>query len=369
MKDPRIEKLAELLVNYSVAVKPGDRVVIQGQTIGEPMMRAVFASVLHAGGNPIVLPSLLGTEEMMYRYGNDDQLQYVHEPQKVIMSTYDARIYVLADENTRELSNVDPAKIAMRTRSRTELMKIMMQRSAAGELRWVVAPYPTNSLAQDADMSLTDYEDFVYQACMPDMDDPIGYWRRFSDWQQKIVAWLEGKERVRVIGHETDLTMSIRGRRFINCNGQVNMPDGEVFTGPVEDSMQGHVYFSFPAIENGHEVSGIRLHFENGQVVEAKAEKNQEFLLKMIGTDEGSRRVGEFAIGTNTGITKFTREILFDEKIGGTFHMALGAAYPETGAVNESAVHWDMICDLRDGGEIWVDDVLLHKNGKFVVEF
>jgi aminopeptidase len=369
MKDPRIEKLADLLVNYSVAVRPGDKVVIHGQTTGEPLMQAVFGSVLRAGGNPILLPTLPGTEEMIYRYGNNEQLQHVPEPQRLVMSTYDARIYILSEQNTRELSNVDPDKMALRSRSRTELMKIMMQRSASGELRWVLGPYPTNSLAQDAEMSLSDYEDFVYGACLPDMNDPIGYWRRFSAWQQKIVEWLKGKERIRVVGKDTDLTMNIAGRTFISCDGRVNMPDGEVFTGPVENSMQGHVFFSYPAIEHGHEVSGVRLTFEHGQVVEAKAEKNQDYLLKTIGTDEGARRVGEFAIGTNEGITKFTREILFDEKIGGTFHMALGAAYPETGSKNESAIHWDMVCDLRDGGEIWVDDILLHKNGKFVIKF
>ena len=369
MKDPRIEKLADLLVNYSVAVKPGDKVVVQGSIAGEPLLQAVFASVLKAGGNPIVMPSLPGSEETMYRYANDAQLQHVPEPQKLIMSTYDARIVILAEQNTKELSHVDPAKMVLRSRARTELMKIMMERSAAGSLRWVLGPYPTNALAQDAEMSLSDYEDFVYSACLPDMNDPIGYWRKFSDWQQKIVDWLKGKQRVRVKGKETDLTMSIAGRQFINCNGKVNMPDGEVFTGPVEDSMNGHVLYSFPAIEHGHEVSGIRLTFEHGQVVKATAEKNQEFLLKTIATDEGSRRVGEFAIGTNEGIKQFTREILFDEKIAGTFHMALGAAYPETGSQNESAVHWDMICDLRDGGEIWVDDVLLYKNGKFVIKF
>lgn len=369
MADIRIEKLADLLVNYSVKVKLGDKVVIQGETTGEPLMKAVFAKVLQAGGNPLVMPTLAGTEEMLYQYGNDEQIKHLPEPFKQVMSTYDVRIYILAESNTKSLSNVDLGKTVMRAQSRSELMKIMMQRSAAGELRWVLAPYPTNACAQDAEMSLMEYEDFVYGACLPDMNDPIGYWKRFSAWQQKIIEWLKGKTEIHVIGKETDLKMNVAGRKFENCDGKMNMPDGEVFTGPVEDSMEGRVYFSYPAIYRGREVTGVRLWFEKGQVVKATAEKNQDYLLKTIATDEGARRVGEFAIGTNEGIKKFTREILFDEKIGGSFHMALGSGYPETGSKNESAIHWDMVCDLRNGGEIGGDDKLLYKNGKFVIKF
>src|SRR5271157_5043525 len=369
MADIRVEKLADLLVNYSVAVKPGDKVVIQGETSGEPLIKAVFIKVLQAGGLPYLMVSLPGMEELVYKYGNNRQLQFLPEPNKLVMSTYDCRIVVFSDSNTKALSNVDPAKMVLRSQSRSELMKIMMKRSADGELRWVLGPYPTNALAQDAEMSLTDYEDFVYGACMPDINHPIDYWRNFSARQDKIVAWLKGKKTIRVVGKETDLRLSIAGRIFENCDGRMNMPDGEVFTGPVEDSLEGHVYFSYPAIYSGHEVTGVRLTFEKGVVVKATAEKNQEFLIKTIATDDGSKRVGEFAIGTNEGIKQFTREILFDEKIGGSFHMALGSGYPETGSTNESAIHWDMVCDLRDGGEIRVDDTLFYKNGKFVIKF
>ncbi len=369
MADIRVEKMADLLVNYSVAVKPGDKVVIQGETGGEPLIKAVFVKVLQAGGLPYIMPSLPGVEELLYKYGSDKQLQFVPEPYKLVMSTFDCRIVVFSDSNTKALSNVDSAKMVLRSQSRSELMKIMMKRSAAGELRWVLGPYPTNALAQDAEMSLTDYEDFVYGACLPDLNDPVGYWKNFSARQDKIVAWLKGKKTIRVVGKETDLRLSIAGRNFENCDGRMNMPDGEVFTGPVEDSMEGHVYFSYPAIYGAHEVTGVRLTFEKGEVVKATADKNQDYLIKTIATDAGSKRVGEFAIGTNEGIKKFTREILFDEKIGGSFHMALGSGYPETGSTNESAIHWDMVCDLRDGGEIWVDDTLFYKNGKFVIKF
>ena len=369
MTDPRVEKLAHVLVNYSVAVRPGDKVVVQGDTLAEPLLKAVYAKVLQAGGHPLMLASLPGTDELFFRYASDEQLQHVPEPHKLTVETYDVRIGIRGTNNTKALSNVAPARMVLRNRAQTELMKTFMQRSASGELRWVGTLFPTNAYAQDAEMSLSEYEDFVYAACLPDLDDPVDHWQRFSTWQQQIVDWLKGKERVHIIGPDTDLTLSIAGRIFINSDGRNNMPSGEVFTGPVEDSVEGHVHFSYPAIHQGREVTSVRLWFEGGQVVKASAQKNEDFLLQTLDTDEGSRWVGEFAIGTNEGITRFTRQILFDEKIGGSFHMALGAGYPETGSKNESAIHWDMICDLRDGGEIWVDDELLYKDGGFVIEF
>jgi aminopeptidase len=369
MTDLRIEKLAEVLVNYSTEVQPGDKVLVTGHTLAEPLLRAVYTKALQAGGHPLLLPSLPGTEELLYRYGSDEQLQHVPAPVKLITETYDVRINVRGQANTKSLSNVDPSKMVLRSQAHTELTKTFMQRSASGALRWVSTLFPTNAYAQDAEMSLGEYEDFVYGACLPNLDDPVGYWREFSAWQQKIVDWLEGREHVRVVGPNTELQLSIAGRTFINSDGKKNMPSGEVFTGPVEDSVEGHVTFSYPAIYQGREVTGVQLWFEGGAVVKASAEKNEEFLLKTLDTDEGSRYVGEFAIGTNEGIQRFTSQILFDEKINGSFHMAMGAGYPETGSKNESAIHWDMICDLRQGGRIWVDDVVLYENGKFVIDF
>lgn len=369
MTDPRIEKLADLLVNYSVMVRLGDKVFITGETIAEPLLKAIYTRVLQVGGHPTMMAELPGLDEVLFRRASDAQLQYVPDWLRDITSTYDVRISVIAEHNTKALSGVDPAKMVLWSQGRTELMEITMQRSAAEELLWTVALFPTNACAQDAEMSLSEYEDFVYDACMPDLNNPIAYWQRFSTWQQKIVDWLKGKERVHVIGPETDLRLSIAGRTFENCDGHYNMPDGEVFTGPVEDSVEGQVCFSYPAIYGGREVTGVRLWFEDGKVVKAIADKNEDFLQKTLDTDEGSRRVGEFAIGTNESITRFTRQILFDEKINGSFHMALGAGYPESGSQNKSAIHWDLICDLREGGEIWVDDELLYQNGKFVIQF
>lgn len=369
MQDPRVEKLANVLVNYSVAVQPGDRVVIQGETSSAPLLKAVYEHILQAGGHPLLIANVPGIEESLYHYATDEQLAFIPEPMKLIIETYDARISIRGTENTKLLSNVDPAKIALRNQSQMELMETFMKRAATGDLRWVGSLFPTNAHAQDAEMSLREYEDFVYGACLPDMDDPVGAWQRFSAWQQKIVTWLEGKDHVHIVAPETDLHLSIAGRTFINSDGKHNMPSGEVFTGPVEDSVEGHVYFSYPAIYQGREVAGVRLWIENGKVVKATAEKNEAFLRQMLDTDEGARYFGEFAIGTNKGINRFTKQILFDEKINNSFHMALGRSYPETGGQNVSAIHWDLICDMSGGGEIRVDDALLYRDGDFVIDF
>jgi aminopeptidase len=344
-------------------------VLVTGETLAEPLLKAIYVEVLKAGGHPILMPSLPGTEELLFRHGSDEQIQHIPPPVKLVAETYDVRINVRGQANTRSMSNVDPARMVLRNQAHTELTRTFMQRSASGELRWVGTLFPTNAYAQDADMSLSEYEDFVYGACMPDLDDPVGYWRGFSAWQQRIADWLEGKEHVRIVGPNTELELSIAGRTFINSDGRHNMPSGEVYTGPVEDSVEGHVTFSYPAIHQGREVTGVQLWFEGGAVVKASAKKNEDFLLKTLDTDEGSRYVGEFAIGTSEGISRFTGQILFDEKISGSFHMAMGAGYPETGSKNESAIHWDMICDLREAGRIWVDEILLYENGKFVIDF
>lgn len=367
MSDIRLEKLADLLVNYSVGVKPGDKVVIQGENLAEPLHKAIYAKTLQAGGHPFFLLSPGGIAGPLYRYSSEEQLKHIPPPLKLIYDTYDVMFNVHAEDNTKELSGVDPVKMVIRQQSRVEIRKTFLERSARKELRWVYVIFPTNAYAQDAEMGLEEFEDFVYAACLGDINDPVSHWHRFSARQDKIINWLKGKNTVHVTAPETDLTLSIAGRDFINCDGHLNMPDGEVFTGPVENSINGHVCFSYPAIENGHEVSGIRLWFENGRVVKALAEKNEEFLLKMLDTDEGARHAGEFAFGTNENITRFTRQILFDEKIGGSFHMALGSSYPETGGKNVSAIHWDMICDMRQNGEVIVDGELFYKNGKFVI--
>lgn len=368
MSDPRILKLAEMLVQYSVAVKPGDKVTINGPSIAEPLLNAIYKQVLLAGGLPMARIYLPEMREILYKYANDQQLQYIPAPVKLDNDTNDVEINVMADANTKALTNVDPARMALRARANAEMNRQFMERAARGEVRWTLTLFPTQAHAQEAEMSLSEYEDFVYNACMPDANDPVGYWQKVSVKQKKIIDWLKGKQQVHVIGPETDLRLNIAGRTFINCDCKENIPDGEIFTGPVENSVEGQVHFSYPTIFGGREVTGVRLWFEQGKVVKASADKNEAYLLKTLDTDAGARYVGEFAIGTNEGIQRFTGEILFDEKIGGSFHVALGQGYPESGSQNQSGLHWDMICDLRNGGEIWVDNELLYKNGKFVLE-
>lgn len=366
--DVRNEKLANMIIKYSLRVKPDNTVLIKGGKTAEPLLKALYKEVLDSGGHPFLMTEYDWTEEMLLQLGNEDQITYIQKPNKIFYGEFDRLIRVRAEENTKMLNGVDGNKFTRYTKARGPIMDTYMARSASGALNWAVTMYPTNAYAQDADMSLDDYANFLYGACMPDLDDPIGYWQRVSERQERIVKWLEGKKKVHLLGKDTDLRLSIDGRRFINCDCRVNIPDGEIFTGPVEDSIEGHVSFSYPTIYQSREVNGVQLEFKKGRVVKASANKNEEFLLKTIDTDEGARGVGEFAIGTNEGIQQFTRQILFDEKIGGSFHMALGKGYPESGSKAQSSIHWDMICDLRDGGQIWVDDTLLYENGKFVIE-
>ncbi|HEC34144.1 MAG TPA: aminopeptidase [Chloroflexi bacterium] len=367
MADQRVERLASVLVRYSTHVQPGDLVMVSGMPEAAPLILAVYEEVLKAGGHPHLRIGLSGAEEAFYRLASDEQLEFVSPLQELIVERFDVTIGIRSDHNTRELSGVDPARQRRRSKAMTPIMKTYMQRGASGELKWVGTQFPTAAYAQEADMSLREYEDFVYAACFCDQDDPVTRWQEIHDTQQRLVDWLEGRREVRVTGPNADLTLSIEGRVFINSDGHHNMPSGEIFTGPVEDSAEGWVRFTYPAITGGREVEGIELWFEKGRVTKATAKKNEAYLLEMLDTDPGARYLGEFAIGTNDGIQRFTKNILFDEKIGGSFHMAVGAGYPETGSKNESAIHWDMICDMRDGGEIYVDGELFYRGGEFVI--
>ena len=367
MSDPRIQRLAALLAHYCVTVQPGDRVALQSSYLGMPLVKETYREVLRAGGYPVVNVQDEELQEILFKEGSDAQLQYVSDPMRIVNETFEGSIRIAAASNTRTLANVDPARQKLMRSAMGPLMGTMMRRAAAGEHRWVTTLFPTQAYAQEADMSLSDYADFVYSACFADKADPVAEWQKLSAIQQRLVDWLVGKSRVRVQGPNVDLTLAIRGRTFINSDGHRNMPSGEIFTGPVEDSVNGWVRFTYPAIYSGREVEGVELRFEAGKVVSATAKKNQAFLQTVLDTDPGASYLGEFAIGTNYGIDRFTKSILFDEKIGGTIHMAVGAGYPETGSVNHSTVHWDMICDMRDGGQIWVDDELFYENGQFLV--
>jgi len=366
--DPRVDKLADVLVNYSVAVQKGDLVQIRVfDKMAEPLALAVYKYVILAGGNAFFRMSPTDADYVFYKNASDEQLDYLSPLSEWMIENIDVDIALLADANTKSLSNIDPSRIQRARAAARPISQRFMERQATGELRWTLTQYPTQASAQDAEMSLDEYADFAYQACMVHLDDPVAYWMNMQAEQQRLVDWLKGKDKVQVKGENIDLTLSIKDRLFVNADGKKNMPDGEIFTGPVEDSVNGWVKFTYPAIYGGREVDGVELEFKDGKVVKATAKKGEDFLNSVLDTDEGARYLGEFAIGTNEGITEFTRNILFDEKMGGTVHMAVGASYPDTGAKNESAIHWDMICDMRSGGEIVVDGELFYKNGAFKI--
>jgi len=373
MTDPRIKNLAKVLVEYSLAVRPGDHVAIIGSPLAEPLIKEVFRNTLHAGGHPYpfmgleLLRGMDGFDEILFKEGNDDQIQHVSKIDTMIFTEFECMISIRSQGNTHALSGVDPSRQVMRRKARSSIVDSYFTRSAANEFRWCGTLFPTNAYAQDADMSLTEFEDYVYRTTYADTDDPVRKWKEVHEQQQVWVDWLEGKKQVEVKGANVDMSLSIEGRTFINSDGQRNMPSGELFTGPVEESVNGWVNFTFPAVYEGREVEGVRLEFEEGRVVKASAEKNEAFLLEMLDSDPGARYLGEWAIGTNKMINRFIKNILFDEKIGGTFHLALGRGYPETGSKNVSSIHWDMICDMREGGEIIVDGELFYKSGDILI--
>lgn len=355
MSNPMMAKWAKVLCGFSAEVKPGNTVLITGGVEAEPLLRAVYAEVVARGGYPVVVPLFTGINAALLNDGSDEQLQWISPIERFTREVADVNIVILADSNTRSLNGVDPARQAVFQGARRELFKTYMQRDADGSLVWTLTQYPTDAFAQDAEMSTEDFADFVFKACMLDKDDPVAAWNELAARQQILVDWLTGKKEVHLTGQDTDLRVDVTGRKWINADGRKNFPDGEVFTGPVESGTEGYIRFNMPAVTQGRSVEDIRLKFENGKVVDASASKNEDFLLKQLDIDEGARYLGEFAFGTHFGIQQFTGQILFDEKIGGTVHMAVGAGYPETGNSNESAVHWDMICDLRQGGRVDVD--------------
>jgi aminopeptidase len=367
LRDPRAENLAKILVGYSTRVKEGDTVVIDGESAAAPLLLAIYEEALKAGGHPMLNVGIDGQSAAYYKLAGDAQLDWVSPISEWMVDRADVRISVGASTNTRELSAVPPERQTRRQAATGELMQRAMKRSAEGTYRWCYTLYPTGAYASEAEMSLVDYEDFYFGACLADDAEPLSAWQRASEECKRLADWIEGHEEVRVTAPGTDIRLGIAGRRFIPCDGEHNMPDGEFFTGPVEDSVEGEVTFHLPAVIGGREVSGVRLEFEAGKVVEASAERGEEFLIKLLDTDDGARRLGELGIGTNYAIDRGTREVLLDEKIGGTVHMAVGASYPESGGTNDSAVHTDLVCDLRLGGKIQVDGEDFQVDGKFVV--
>ena len=368
MFNPVLEKYADVLVNYSTKVKENDLVIIYARGYeAQPLVKEIYKKCLLNGANPIVRTSMDEIAETFIKYANNKQLEYIDEMSKIEVDNADVMIFIGAPNNVKSMTKADSSKLAKRSKATHPVLARRLERSASGDMRWVIADYPTNALAQEANMSLEEYSEFLLNSCYLDIDNPVEKWQEIDKEQKRIANILNKTSRIRYVGDKTDITFSTAGRTWVPCSGSMNFPDGEIFTSPVEDSANGTIYFDFPQNYHGSTAKEVYLTLENGKVIEAHAEIGNEFLQDMLNMDKGSRFVGEIAIGTNDRIQDVTGNILFDEKIGGSIHMALGASYPEAGGKNQSGLHWDMIKNMKQGGKIYADDKLVYENGKFVI--
>jgi aminopeptidase len=364
--DEQLTKFADVIVGYSTEVRPGDEVHIEGHAPSTPLLRAVYGAALRAGGHPSAQLIVDESVEALLEEGSDDQLDWVSPAVRWNLEHGDVWILLDSPENTRYLSGVDPAKMARWLRARDPYQRRYLERAARGEFRWVLCAYPTDAAAQEAGMSLPEFEQLVYRALFLDAEDPVAAWRDFGERLEGIGSFLERTSELRIVAEDTDLSMNVGARTWIRANGKSNLPDGEIFTGPVETSVNGTIRFNLPATLRGRQAEDVRLRFEGGAVVEATARRGEGFLREMVGMDDGARRVGEFAFGLNEAVREHTGNVLLDEKIGGSVHLALGRSVPGTGGVNESALHWDIVCDLRGGGEVYADGELVYRDGSFL---
>ena len=367
--DKHIEKHAYVLLNYSVELRKGDKVTILGELVCYPLMKEIYRQAIKLGAFPECHFMEEELQEIVLKEGNEGQIRYVPESLKKCYTTSDVILSIWGSANTRIFSNITPDKMKTYSQGRRPIIDILFQRLAKGEARWCGTLFPTRGVAQEASMSLYEFEEFAYDACHLNDEDPIASWQEIDRQQEKICNFLNQKENLRIISRDTDLKVSIKGRKWINCSGRENFPDGEVFTSPIENSAEGHIRFSFPAIYDGREVEDVQLTLQRGKIIKATAAKGEDFLQEMLKTDDGACYLGEVAIGTNYNIQRFSKNILFDEKIGGTTHVALGRSLPEAGGKNLSAIHWDMLCDMKNEGKILADDQLIYQNGKFTIEF
>ncbi|MFW9973369.1 MAG: aminopeptidase, partial [Candidatus Odinarchaeota archaeon] len=337
MINPIYEKLAKIVVEYSLEVKKGHTVYITGPAIAAELFQALNLEIIKAGGHPLIVPSIDGISEAFFKLASDEQLTYVPKPEELIFTEYDCLIEILATYNTRKFSLIDPKKFSkyMGVPKRKELRKIEEERTSAGELKWIVIPYPCNAHAQEANMDLFSYAEFVKKSLFLDRENPIEEWQKMQKKQDLIVEKLDKCKQIQVIGEDTDLSLSVEGRKWINSCGKFNLPDGEIFTSPVEDSVNGYIKFTYPGIYMGKEIEDVYLEFKNGVVIKSAAQKGEDILQEILKV-ENANKVGEFAIGTNYGVTKFTKNMLFDEKLGGTLHCALGYGEEIAGSKNKS---------------------------------
>ena len=365
--DQRVERLAKLLVHYSLRLKKGQLVKIQGEAVALPLIEAIFEEAVKVGANPYTQIIVPNNDEALLRHGKPEQLGFISPIGKFEVGKIDALAAIWGSSNTRYLAGIDPKKQALKQKARRPIFTQLFQRVAKKEVSWVGTQFPTHADAQEADLSLKDYEDFVYGAGHINSPDPVAHWRKVEKEQLRLKKILDRFDRIHVQSANTDLKLRVKGRKWVSCHGTENFPDGEIFTSPQEDSANGQIHYSFPAVYGGREVENVRLHFKNGKVVDDSAGKNKSYLTAMLDMDKGARYLGEFAIGTNYEIKRFSRNILFDEKIGGTCHLAVGASIPEAGGKNESGLHWDMVCDLRKDSQITADGKVIYRNGKFTI--
>jgi aminopeptidase len=363
------EKLAKVVVNYSVSVKKGDRVLIEGPALAKELFQALFLEVLKVGGNPLVRPEIEGLREIYLKNASEEQLSYFHNYKKLTNTEFDCIITIDAEYNTRNLALIDPKRIAKNLSSpdRTEFMRVFEERLSTKKLRWVGIPYPCHAFAQEANMDLFSYSKFVEKALLLDKEKPIEEWQKLEKKQARIIEILNKTKFIQVFGEDTDLSFSVEGRTWENCCGKINLPDGEIYTSPVEDSVNGHIRLTYPGIYHGREIENIYFDFKDGAIINATADKGQNFLEEILKI-ENADILGEFAIGTNYGITIFTKNMGFDEKIGGTLHVALGFGPKETGSKNESAIHWDILKDMKvPGSKILADNKVIYEEGKWQI--
>ena len=359
------ERYAALLVHYCLGLKKGDKLLIVSTYLSEPLLQEVYREALRAGGRPETWISASGIARSLYDEGNEEQLGYVSPLYAYAVEHYEAFLFIRAPFHTRELETVDPEKKRIVSVAETAIKKRFRERSAASELRWTICEFPTDAQAQECALSKREYEAFVASACFLCDEDPAGRWRDVHDSQQAMVDRLNRARRITFRGKDTDISFSTEGRKWINSDGRRNMPSGEVFTSPVEESVEGRIRFSYPAVYMGQAIEDVRLEVAHGRVVKWDAAAGKDLLKKVLEVP-GADRFGEAGIGTNHVIDRFTRNMLFDEKMKSTIHMALGASYAEAGGKNESPVHWDLLADMRQGGEISADGEVIYRNGAFL---
>jgi aminopeptidase len=367
VRDSRVARLGELIVSYSLELERGQILRVDVPPVAAPLAVELYRAALRAGGHPYANVELEQLAEILVKKGNDDQLEFLSPIAAAEIEFVDAIVTVWAESNTRALSRVPPERHQRLIASSRRLAKRRWERIAAGELRWCGVVFPTAAHAQDAEMSLDEYEQFVFRAChVEGTEDPVAHWNGVSDELHRRAEVLGEAREVRIVGPDTDLRLGVEGRKWQPADGRYNMPDGEVYTSPHEAATEGEIRFTFPALFRGREVEDIRLRFEGGKVVAAEAARGLEFLEALLEVDDGARRLGEVAFGLNYEIDRFTNNTLFDEKIGGTMHVALGSAFEELGGRNTSALHWDLVCDLRADGEVYADGELVWQAGRFL---